>query len=154
MRRFSSLSVRNGSRLGVLGLRLAREPREDTMTWRKRPVIYEIATLVWLEELRSRYGQALTLATIPAQEWDALAGLCVDAVWLMGVGERSPAGVVVANGDPDLQAEFRRVLPAARRQCRLRLLRAELRRRCSSRGTGCIGAGARRAQCAGPAPRA
>ena len=23
-------------------------------------------------------GQALTLATIPAQEWDALADLCVD----------------------------------------------------------------------------
>ena len=84
---------------------------EDIMTWRKRPVIYEIATWVWLDELRERYGQALTLATIPAQEWDALADLCVDAVWLMGVWERSPAGVAVANGDPDLQAEFRRVLP-------------------------------------------
>jgi hypothetical protein len=52
---------------------------EDLMTWRKRPVIYEIATWVWLDELRSRYGQALTLATISAQEWDALADLCVDA---------------------------------------------------------------------------
>ena len=48
---------------------------EDIMTWRKRPVIYEIATWVWLDELRSRYGQTLTLATIPAQEWDALADL-------------------------------------------------------------------------------
>ena len=84
---------------------------EDIMTWHKRPVIYEIATWVWLEELRLRYGQALTLATIPAQEWDALADLCVDAVWLMGVWERSPAGVAVANANPDLQAEFRRVLP-------------------------------------------
>ncbi len=81
------------------------------MTWRKRPVIYEIATWVWLDESRSRYGQALTLATIPAQEWDALADLCVDAVWLMGVWERSPAGVAVANANPDLQAKFRRVLP-------------------------------------------
>ena len=80
------------------------------MTWRKRPVIYEIATWVWLDELRSRYKQPLTLATIPAQEWDALADLAVDAVWLMGVWERSPAGLAVANANPDLQAEFRRVL--------------------------------------------
>ena len=27
---------------------------EDIMTWRKRPVIYEIATWVWLDELRLR----------------------------------------------------------------------------------------------------
>jgi glycosidase len=87
----------------------------DTRTWRKRPVVFEIATWVWLDELRSRYRQHLTLATIPAQEWDALAALCVDAVWLMGVWERSPAGVAVANANPDLQAEFRRVLLDYRR---------------------------------------
>ncbi len=81
------------------------------MTWRDRPVIYEIATWVWLDELRARYLEPLTLATIPAQEWDALAELDVDAVWLMGVWERSPAGVAVANANPDLQAEFRHVLP-------------------------------------------
>ncbi|MGZ9089503.1 MAG: alpha-amylase family glycosyl hydrolase, partial [Rhodoplanes sp.] len=81
------------------------------MTWRKRPVIYEIATWVWLDELRARYHQPLTLATIPAQEWDALADLRIDAVWLMGVWERSPAGVAVANASAELQAEFRHVLP-------------------------------------------
>ena len=80
------------------------------MTWRKRPVIYEIATWVWLDELRERYGQSLTLATIPAHEWDALAELDIDAVWLMGVWERSPAGVAVANASPELQAEFRQGL--------------------------------------------
>ena len=81
------------------------------MTWRERPVIYEIATWVWLDELRARYSQPLTLATIPSQEWDVLADLCIDAVWLMGVWERSPAGVAVASASPELQAEFRRVLP-------------------------------------------
>ncbi len=81
------------------------------MTWRKRPVIYEIATFVWLNELRAQYGRALTLATIPAQVWDALAKLDVDAVWLMGVWERSPTGVDVSNANSDSQAEFRRVLP-------------------------------------------
>lgn len=81
------------------------------MTWRRRPAIYEIATWPWLEELRSRHGQGLTLGTIPASEWDALAALDVDAVWLMGVWERSAAGVAVANANPDLQAEFLRALP-------------------------------------------
>ena len=81
------------------------------MTWRTRPVIYEIDTWVWLDEISARHGQALTLGTIPAEEWDALADLAVDAVWLMGVWERSPAGVAVANANADLQAEFRRTLP-------------------------------------------
>jgi glycosidase len=84
---------------------------ESSMTWRKRPVIYEIPVWVWLDELRARYGQSLTLGTVPASEWDALAELAVDAVWLMGVWERSPAGVAVANANPEQQAEFRYVLP-------------------------------------------
>jgi hypothetical protein len=74
------------------------------------PTVPTRSQWVWLDELRSRYRQPLTLATIPAQEWDALADLSVDAVWLMGMWERSPAGAAVANANPDLQAEFRRVL--------------------------------------------
>ena len=81
------------------------------MTWRKRSVIYEIDTWVWLDELSARLGKTVTLGTVPAQEWEALADLAVDAVWLMGVWERSPAGIAVANANSDLQAEFRRTLP-------------------------------------------
>jgi glycosidase len=81
------------------------------MTWRKRPVIYEIATFPWLAELRARHGEYFNLGSIPASEWDALAALEVDAVWLMGVWERSPAGVAVSNAHPGLIAEFHRVLP-------------------------------------------
>lgn len=81
------------------------------MTWRKRPVIYEIPTWVWLNELRARYGEALTLGNVPVQEWDALAALKVDAVWLMGVWERSPEGIIVSNADASLQEDFRRALP-------------------------------------------
>jgi glycosidase len=43
-------------------------------------------------------------------EWDALTLYRFDAVWLMGVWERSPAGARVANGNAGLQAEFGRVL--------------------------------------------
>lgn len=81
------------------------------MSWRKHPVIYEIPTWVWLNELRARCGETLTLGDIPAQEWDALAALQMDAVWLMGVWERSPEGIVISNANPSLQEDFHRALP-------------------------------------------
>ena len=62
----------------------------------RRPTIYEINTAVWLTRL------GCTLADVPAREWDALAALPVDAVWLMGVWERSPAGLEIALAEPSL----------------------------------------------------
>ena len=81
------------------------------MQWRNRPVIYEINTVVWINELRARYQQPLTLGNVPAQEWDTLGALNADAVWFMGVWERSPEGIVVSNANASLQDEFRRALP-------------------------------------------
>lgn len=78
--------------------------------WHPRPRIYEINTRVWLDELRSRHGPHLTLSNIPAAVWDSTAG-GFDAVWLMGVWERSPAGIAIANQNPGLLADFRRALP-------------------------------------------
>jgi len=48
---------------------------------------------------------------VPAAEWDALAAFGFDAVWLMGVWERSPAGLSIANRNEGLLADFRRALP-------------------------------------------
>ena len=79
--------------------------------WPRRPVIYEIHTWVWLNALSQQYQRALSLGTVPAEEWDALASLNVDAVWLMGVWERSPEGTRMANENADLQADFRHALP-------------------------------------------
>lgn len=75
------------------------------------PVIYEINTWVWLTELRHRHGRAMTLETVPSDEWDAIAAWGVDAVWLMGVWERSREGIRIALENVDLVAEFERVLP-------------------------------------------
>jgi len=77
----------------------------------KHPVIYEINTWVWLHDLGQRLGRPVSLATVPAATWDDLGALHVDAVWLMGVWERSPVGVEVARTHAGLQVEFRRVLP-------------------------------------------
>ena len=80
-------------------------------TWPKNPVIYEINTWVWLHELRQKGSRSVTLGSIPAKEWDDLAGAEADAVWLMGVWERSPMGNRLARALPDLQPAYRKALP-------------------------------------------
>ncbi len=60
-------------------------------TWSRYPIIYEINTWVWLQELGKNRKAPVTLHTVPETEWDAIAALGVDAVWFMGVWERSPS---------------------------------------------------------------
>jgi hypothetical protein len=84
--------------------------------WPRYPTIYEINTWVWLAELSARTGSAVTLGSVPAAEWDALAAHGFDAVWLMGVWERSPAGIAIANQNNSLVDDFKRALPDFRPQ--------------------------------------
>ena len=79
--------------------------------WPKHPVIYEINTWVWLNELSRKYEKPVTLAAVPSAEWDSLSSLGADAVWFMGVWERSPAGTAIANQNKGLLEDFRRALP-------------------------------------------
>ena len=80
-------------------------------SWPANPTLYEINTWVWLGELTAKYGKPIDLGSVPADEWDAIAGLGFDAVWLMGVWTRSPAGIAIANRNPNLLADFHRALP-------------------------------------------
>jgi hypothetical protein len=57
---------------------------------RPHPHLYEINTWSWLEQLSARLGRTITLAGVPVAEWDALAQLGFDVIWLMGVWQRSP----------------------------------------------------------------
>ncbi len=75
------------------------------------PVIFEINTWVWLSEFGKKYGKPVDLGSVPAAEWDAIAAFGCDAVWLMGVWERSPAGTAIANANQGLLQDFRRALP-------------------------------------------
>jgi Alpha amylase, catalytic domain len=79
--------------------------------WHRYPSLYEINTWIWLFELSQRYGRAVTLASVPGAEWGALANYGFDAVWLMGVWERSPAGIAISNHNAGLVDDFRRALP-------------------------------------------
>jgi Alpha amylase, catalytic domain len=84
--------------------------------WPRYPTIYEINTWVWLAELSTRAGHPVALGSVPESEWDALAAHGFDAVWLMGVWERSPAGIVIANRNKNLLDDFKRALPDFRPQ--------------------------------------
>jgi hypothetical protein len=74
-------------------------------------VIYEINTAVWLTDLSRAAGHRLTLADVRPADWDAVTPAGVDAVWLMGVWQRSADGLALANANPELQASFRQALP-------------------------------------------
>ncbi|MGW1780635.1 alpha-amylase [Streptomyces sp. NPDC002143] len=74
-------------------------------------VLYEINTVVWLGELSVRYGRRVTLGDVPGEAWDEIAVPGVDTVWLMGVWERSPAGLRIALRDEGLLTSFREALP-------------------------------------------
>jgi hypothetical protein len=73
--------------------------------------MYEINAWVWLTELSQRYGKKVNLSSIPPAEWDAIGAYGFDSVWLMGVWERSPAGIAIANQNESLLDAFRRALP-------------------------------------------
>ncbi|MDY7103375.1 MAG: alpha-amylase family glycosyl hydrolase [Actinomycetota bacterium] len=76
----------------------------------RHPSIYEINTWPWLAGLSARHDRPVDLANVPAEVWDDIAGLGFDAVWLMGVWERSPAGITIARSDASLMASFRAAL--------------------------------------------
>ena len=80
-------------------------------TWPQYPTLYEINTCVWISELGLKTKAPVDLGSVPAAEWDAIAKFGFDAVWLMGVWERSPAGIAIANKNNGLLDDFRRALP-------------------------------------------
>ena len=75
------------------------------------PIIYEINTWVWLHDLSHLYQRPVTLAGIPPEEWDALASWGFDTIWLMGVWERSPIGVRIAQEHEAFLREYQGALP-------------------------------------------
>jgi hypothetical protein len=77
---------------------------------RTHPLIYEINTWAWLTALSRRYGRPVTLGSIPAEAYDALAEWGFDAIWLMGVWQRSPAARDLARR-PMIVNEYQGALP-------------------------------------------
>jgi hypothetical protein len=70
--------------------------------WAKNPLIYENNTWVWLNELSRKADRTITLASVPDEEWDRIASLGFDVIWLMGVWERSSEGIRIAMANEGL----------------------------------------------------
>ena len=81
------------------------------MRFPSNPTIYEVHTAAYLNELTVRDKTNVYLDTIPDDELDRLMTLGIDAVWLMGVWQRSPAAVAIDMANERLLDEFRGVLP-------------------------------------------
>ncbi len=80
---------------------------------RSHPHLYEINTWAWLEDLSARATRRITLADVPDVEWNRLAGLGFDVIWLMGMWERSPESRREFRGDAASFASFQKALPGA-----------------------------------------
>ncbi len=75
------------------------------------PSLYEINTWPWLEAISRNEATAVDLGSVPDRYWAEIADLGFDAVWLMGVWQRSPAGVAIALSNDNLTASFSAALP-------------------------------------------
>ncbi|MGC1933609.1 MAG: alpha-amylase family glycosyl hydrolase [Candidatus Acidiferrales bacterium] len=87
------------------------ENKPGPIEYRAHPHLYEINTWAWLEELSAKFSRPITLRDVPDDEWDALANLGFDFVWLMGIWERSPAGRRFFQTDPSSFPGFDEALP-------------------------------------------
>ena len=92
--------------------------------WPQYPTLYEINTWVWLSELSLNFGTIVDLSSVPSAEWDGIAKFGFDAVWFMGIWERSPAGIAIANKNSGLLDDFRRAWPISSQKTMSALLTA------------------------------
>lgn len=76
----------------------------------KHPFLFEVNTWVWLNDLSKTYKRQINLSNVPGEVWDHIASNGFQYVWLMGVWERSPAGIQIAMEHEDMVNHFRSVL--------------------------------------------
>jgi len=79
--------------------------------WPAHPTVYEINTWVWLNALSRVHRRGIDLANVPDEELARLADHRFDAVWLMGVWQRSVGAREVSRTVQGLHEEYRRALP-------------------------------------------
>jgi len=78
---------------------------------RLNPLLYEINAWAWLDQLSTRLGRRIDLSGVPDAEWDSFAQLGFDAIWLMGVWQRSPISRQASLPDPTRPSDYDRALP-------------------------------------------
>ena len=87
------------------GLDAEPEAFSADMEWMPSVVLMAKSTYVWLEQLaRSHERRISTLADVPDEELDRLAGLGVTGLWLIGLWQRSAASAAIKRRRGDVDA--------------------------------------------------
>jgi len=79
------------------------------LNWPVHPKIFEINTWPWLTTISDIYGHDIKLDSIPIELIDQELTR-FDAIWLMGVWERSPIGRDIAINQEGLQKDYLKAL--------------------------------------------
>ncbi len=72
--------------------------------------IYEINTASWLTKLSVKYETAINLGNIPLNEWNSIIGLDFNAIWLMGIWQRSDLAIDINLADEAFMSEMSSIL--------------------------------------------
>ena len=80
------------------------------------PLLYQINTRVWLNELSHKLGRPATLDDISDTDLDHLAELGFDWVWLLSVWQTGEASRAVSRSRADWRKEFEETLPDLREE--------------------------------------
>lgn len=80
------------------------------------PSLYQINTRVWLTELAESLKRPATLDDLPDAEFDRLAKLGIDWVWLLSVWQTGPKSQQVSRSNPQWRQEFQATLPDLREE--------------------------------------
>eukprot|EP00753_Platysulcus_tardus_P016998 PLAT618.1.p1 GENE.PLAT618.1~~PLAT618.1.p1 ORF type:complete len:521 (-),score=233.06 PLAT618.1:123-1685(-) len=76
------------------------------------PIVYEISTRPWLYNMTQKYGRQITqLSQVPKQEYQAIADMGVQVVWMMGVWQLGAYGLHHDRTEPSLLADYAKELP-------------------------------------------
>src|SRR5262245_46437312 len=105
----AAATVASAERPGTGGAAMTGSPGELRVP--PHPLVFEIDTWPWLTALTESEGRPVDLGNVPAVVWDSVTDAGYDLVWLMGVWQRSPAGIGVARDNPDLMQSFKNALP-------------------------------------------
>lgn len=78
---------------------------------RNHPHLLELNAFFFVSRMSEKYGRKLTLATIPAEEWESFSDQGFDYLWMMGVWKRSPGSRALAVKEPSLCRAYDLILP-------------------------------------------
>jgi Alpha amylase, catalytic domain len=94
----------------------SENPGSGQRSLRPHPHLCEINTWAWLEGFSAQQNRLVRLGDVADQEWDRLADLGFDVIWLMGIWQRSPESRRIAQTTPSLAPGFDRALPGWKSQ--------------------------------------